>query len=306
MGSVTQKSPVPDWRAELMEHAVVGVIQSAEVSYSLFSKSLCICMGWGTEEKYTCVTTPPLSTCPLSAITNILCSKNPGVQTAGNTEVQQDEPLQVTQAAQHHQSPDVRQHQSPTQLSQQSFPLLQSSSHGIQPTSITQPGPGTWPSHLVYAVTVEVQPRVEHGGSEFIFSMQHNQYNSQSDYPYAIIANCPKIFVSASDAKRYALELFTERLSVDYRYVVQRDWHDLSNEEIRAHGLSECGPSPLLSKARTSVTHEGRGVQVIFGCDEESCRIAVIPVLRENPRIVGYNLVGAGQPHSEIEHPICP
>lgn len=220
--------------------------------------------------------------------------------------MQQDEPLQVTQAAQHHQSPDVRQYQSPTRLPQQSVPLLQSSSHGIQPTSITQPGPGTWPSHLVYAVTVEVQPRVEHGGSEFIFSMQHNQYNSQSDDPYAIIANCPKIFVSASDAKKYALELFTERLSVDYRYVVQRDWHDLSNEEIRAHGLSECGPSPLLSKARTSVTHEGRGVQVIFGCDEESCRIAVIPVLRENPKIVGYNLVRPRQPHSEIEHPICP
>lgn len=51
MGSVTQKSPVPAWRAELMEHAVVGVIPSAEVSYSLFSKKLMYLNGVGVRRE---------------------------------------------------------------------------------------------------------------------------------------------------------------------------------------------------------------------------------------------------------------
>ncbi|KAL1634660.1 hypothetical protein SLS58_010603 [Diplodia intermedia] len=152
-------------------------------------------------------------------------------------------------------------------------------------------------SKTIYVVLTQYQPLVEYGGSEFEFGIQdqHSKING-----FSTVNHYTKAFRLLGDAKTYALDLFTQRITLDYRYVMQKAWDDLSLEEIRAYGVTEDGPSPHIRGFRMSSTSEPYYWQVRFGCDEEFCRISVLPVKSDDPKLKDLPFVEAGQPHGRI------
>lgn len=157
-----------------------------------------------------------------------------------------------------------------------------------------------------YIVIVQYAPSVEYGGSEFIFLQQDNYPQTGQ---FETIDHFTKAFVRLTDAKHHALHLFTQRVSTDYRYVMQKAWEDLTPQEIRELGVSQDGPSPHVRGFVFKLIDERRVWQIRFGCDEEFCRISVLPVPPGDPRLEGLVLVGPGEKHGrtpkspEVERP---
>ncbi|KAL1621152.1 hypothetical protein SLS54_005647 [Diplodia seriata] len=152
-------------------------------------------------------------------------------------------------------------------------------------------------SKTIYVVLIQYQPLVEYGGSEFEFGIQDQHAKIDG---FSTVNHYTKAFRLPGDAKTYALNLFTQRVTLDYRYVMQKAWEDLSLEEIRAYGVTEDGPSPHIRGFRMSSTSDPCYWQVRFGCDEEFCRISVLPVKANDPKLKDLPFVEAGQPHGWI------
>lgn len=167
----------------------------------------------------------------------------------------------------------------------------------------TQPTRHTQQSDIAYVVLIQYQPLVEYGGSQFEFGI-HDQYPKVDGF--STIEHYTKAFRLSQDAKTYALNLFTERITLDYRYVMQKAWDDLSLEEIRAYGVTEDGPSPHIRGFKVSTTNEPFYWQVRFGCDEEFCRISVIPVPSGDRRLQNMPFVEAGQPYGGMSTSLKP
>ncbi|KAF9638515.1 hypothetical protein BFW01_g9412 [Lasiodiplodia theobromae] len=158
-------------------------------------------------------------------------------------------------------------------------------------------------SDAVYVVLIQYQPLVEYGGSQFDFGI-HDQYPKVNGF--STIEHYTKAFRLSRDAKTYALNLFTQRITLDYRYVMQKAWDDLSLEEIRAYGVTEDGPSPHIRGFKLSSIDEPFHWQVRFGCDEEFCRISVIPVRWGDRRLENMPFVEAGQPYGGMSKSLKP
>ncbi|KAK0658334.1 hypothetical protein DIS24_g4686 [Lasiodiplodia hormozganensis] len=158
-------------------------------------------------------------------------------------------------------------------------------------------------SDAVYVVLIQYQPLVEYGGSQFDFCI-HDQYPKVNGF--STIEHYTKAFRLSRDAKTYALKLFTQRITLDYRYVMQKAWDDLSLEEIRAYGVTEDGPSPHIRGFKLSSIDEPFHWQVRFGCDEEFCRISVIPVRSGDRRLQDMPFVEAGQPYGGMSKSLKP
>ncbi|OJD35363.1 uncharacterized protein BKCO1_1700029 [Diplodia corticola] len=149
-------------------------------------------------------------------------------------------------------------------------------------------------SDTVYVVLIQYQPMVEYGGSQFEFAVQDQRPKTDG---FSTVEHYTKAFRLQADAKNYALHLFTQRVTLDYRYIMQKAWDDLSLEEIRAYGVTEDGPSPHIRGFRMSSIADPHYWQVRFGCDEEFCRISVIPVKSSDSKLQNMPFVEAGQPH---------
>ncbi|KAB2577955.1 hypothetical protein DBV05_g3451 [Lasiodiplodia theobromae] len=158
-------------------------------------------------------------------------------------------------------------------------------------------------SDAVYVVLIQYQPLVEYGGSQFDLGI-HDQYPKVNGF--STIEHYTKAFRLSRDAKTYALNLFTQRITLDYRYVMQKAWDDLSLEEIRAYGVTEDGPSPHIRGFKLSSIDEPFHWQVRFGCDEEFCRISVIPVRWGDRRLENMPFVEAGQPYGGMSKSLKP
>lgn len=144
----------------------------------------------------------------------------------------------------------------------------------------------------VYVVLIHFQPLVEHAASEFVSLMQDIKEDHYPDAgPLGIIPHYTKVFVDSHDAKTYAMDCFRERTTMDYRYIVQKRWHDMNSEERRKAGVTALDSySPDLSKFRFSMSDTPRYWQIRFGCNEEYCRITTLPVHPKDPRVEGLEL----------------
>ncbi|GME27145.1 uncharacterized protein LTHEOB_11184 [Neofusicoccum parvum] len=208
-----------------------------------------------------------------------------------------------------HEQAHIVQSQQPRQDSQQQ--QQENSSIGAGSSDQVLQRPMTGPPQAIrpephYIVIVQYAPSVVYGGSEFIFLQQDNYPQTGQ---FETIDHFTKAFVRLTDAKHHALHLFTQRVSTDYRYVMQKAWEDLTPQEIRELGVSQDGPSPHVRGFVFKLIDERRVWQIRFGCDEEFCRISVLPVPPGDPRLEGLVLVGPGEKHGrtpkspEVERP---